>query len=81
GRQPWIVYGILRTRDAVGDYSADLWWLLGSTAVVYTLLTVGAVVVLRSMTRRWRAGEAGEEDLPSPYGPHSRLVDAGEAGR
>ncbi|WP_243697126.1 cytochrome ubiquinol oxidase subunit I [Aeromicrobium phragmitis] len=78
GRQPWIVYGIMRTRDAVGDYSADLWWLLGSTAVVYTALTIGAVVVLRSMTRRWRAGEA---DLPSPYGPQSRMVDAPEDER
>jgi cytochrome d ubiquinol oxidase subunit I len=30
---------------------------------------VGAVVVLRSMARRWRTGE---EDLPSPYGPEER---------
>jgi cytochrome d ubiquinol oxidase subunit I len=29
-------------------------------------MTVGGTVVLRSMVRRWRAGE---EDLPSPYGP------------
>ena len=28
----------------------------------------GAYVVLRSMARRWRAGE---HDLPSPYGPDS----------
>jgi cytochrome d ubiquinol oxidase subunit I len=34
--------------------------------VVYLGMTVGAWVVLRSMARRWRAGE---EDLPSPYGP------------
>jgi cytochrome d ubiquinol oxidase subunit I len=29
-------------------------------------MTVGAFVVLRSMARRWNAGD---EDLPSPYGP------------
>jgi cytochrome bd ubiquinol oxidase subunit I len=40
--------------------------LLAATVVVYTAMTVGAVAVLRSMARRWRAGE---EDLPSPYGP------------
>jgi cytochrome d ubiquinol oxidase subunit I len=65
GRQPWVVYGYLRTPDAAGD-NPQIWILLVATAVLYTGLTIGAVVVLRSMARRWRAGE---EDLPSPYGP------------
>jgi cytochrome d ubiquinol oxidase subunit I len=65
GRQPWIVYGVMRTPEAAGENSG-LWWLLGVTAVVYAAMTAGAVIVLRSMARRWRAGEA---DLPSPYGP------------
>ena len=51
GRQPWIVYGFMRTEEAAGSYSG-LWWLLGTTTVVYVLMTVGAVVVLRSMARR-----------------------------
>ncbi|THI96670.1 cytochrome ubiquinol oxidase subunit I [Nocardioides sp.] len=72
GRQPWIVYGVMRTPEAVGDYTSRLWWLLGTTSLVYAAMTVGAVVVLRSMARRWRAGEA---ELPSPYGPESRLWD------
>jgi cytochrome d ubiquinol oxidase subunit I len=44
-------------------------------------MTVGAIVVLRSMARRWRAGEV---DLPSPYGPqaqdpgHSTSAEAAE---
>jgi cytochrome d ubiquinol oxidase subunit I len=67
GRQPWTVYGVLRTTDAAGSNSG-LWWLFGATLVVYTGMTVGAVVVLRSMAQRWRAGEV---DLPSPYGPQS----------
>ncbi|MFO6452126.1 MULTISPECIES: cytochrome ubiquinol oxidase subunit I [unclassified Aeromicrobium] len=65
GRQPWVVYGVLRTTDAAGD-NPDVWMLLVATAVLYAVLTVGAITVLRSMARRWRAGE---EDLPSPYGP------------
>jgi cytochrome bd ubiquinol oxidase subunit I len=65
GRQPWVVYGFLRTADAAGSNPA-LWLLLAATVVVYSALTVAAVVVLRSMARRWRRGE---EDLPSPYGP------------
>jgi cytochrome d ubiquinol oxidase subunit I len=67
GRQPWVVYGVLRTSDAAGD-SPWIWWSLTGTVVVYTGLTAGAVVVLRSMARRWRAGET---DLPSPYGPEA----------
>jgi cytochrome d ubiquinol oxidase subunit I len=68
GRQPWIVYGFMRTPEAAGENSG-LWWLLGTTTVVYVLMTTGAVVVLRSMARRWRAGEI---DLPSPYGPQAQ---------
>ena len=74
GRQPWIVYGVMRTPEAAGSNSG-LWWLLGITTVVYAAMTAGAVVVLRSMARRWRAGDA---DLPSPYGP--QLQDAGRSG-
>jgi cytochrome bd ubiquinol oxidase subunit I len=76
GRQPWIVYGIMRTTEAAGDYSG-LWWLLGATTVVYAAMTAGAVVVLRSMARRWRTGEA---DLPSPYGPQAELADTTHGG-
>jgi cytochrome d ubiquinol oxidase subunit I len=76
GRQPWVVYGILRTEDAAGNHSGSLWWLLGTTVVVYSAMTAGAVVVLRSMARRWRAGEA---DLPSPYGP-AQLADTAAGG-
>ena len=67
GRQPWVVYNVLRTTDAAGD-SAWIWWSLTGTVVVYAGLTIGAIVVLRSMARRWRAGE---HDLPSPYAPET----------
>lgn len=76
GRQPWVVYDVLRTADAAGDYEG-LWWLVGATFVVYSGLTIGAVIVLRSMARRWREGQ---EDLPSPYGPQRRLGDDAPAG-
>lgn len=65
GRQPWIVYGVMRTTEAAGDNSG-LWWLYGASVLLYGGMTAGAVVVLRSMARRWREGS---EDLPSPYGP------------
>ncbi|MGF9759192.1 cytochrome ubiquinol oxidase subunit I [Microvirga sp. 0TCS3.31] len=73
GRQPWVVFGHMRTAEAAGSNSG-LWLLLAATVVVYTAMTVGAVAVLRSMARRWRAGE---EDLPSPYGPEGADTDPG----
>lgn len=65
GRQPWTVWQILRTTDAAST-STGLWWSFLGALVVYVGMTIGAWVVLRSMARRWRAGET---DLPSPYGP------------
>lgn len=65
GRQPWIVHGLMRTADAVTD-SPYVWATLSGLVVTYAAMTVAAVVVLRSMARRWAAGE---RDLASPYGP------------
>jgi cytochrome d ubiquinol oxidase subunit I len=65
GRQPWTVFGVLRTVNAATD-NPGLWWSYTGALLLYLGMTIGAVVVLRSMARRWRAGE---EDLPSPYGP------------
>jgi cytochrome d ubiquinol oxidase subunit I len=67
GRQPWIVYGHMRTAEAAGNY-AGLWWLVAATVLLYSAMTAGAAWVLRSMARRWRSGEI---DLPSPYSPES----------
>ena len=71
GRQPWVVYGVLRTTDAAGD-SPWIWWSLTGTVVVYAGLTVGR--------RRGApvdgaaAGGRGEHDLPSPYGPEATMT-------
>ncbi|WP_027366420.1 cytochrome ubiquinol oxidase subunit I [Desulfocurvibacter africanus] len=42
GRQPWIVYGIMRTSDAVSPAinSAQVWFSLGSIVAIYTLLGI-----------------------------------------
>ncbi|MDT5046610.1 MAG: cytochrome bd ubiquinol oxidase subunit [Mycobacterium sp.] len=65
GRQPWTVWKVLRTADAV-TRNSGIWWTYIGVVVLYIGMTIGAYVVLRSMARRWRANE---EDLPSPYGP------------
>ncbi|MDH3754093.1 MAG: cytochrome ubiquinol oxidase subunit I [Acidimicrobiia bacterium] len=72
GRQPWIVNGVLRTRDAVTDASW-IWLSFSVLVVIYAAMTVGATLVIRSMSRRWAAGET---DLQTPYGPPGALADA-----
>jgi cytochrome d ubiquinol oxidase subunit I len=72
GRQPWTVWQVLRTSDAA-SMSTGLWWSYTGVLVVYLVMSVGATVVLRSMARRWRAGD---ENLHSAYAPASVATDA-----
>lgn len=65
GRQPWVVHGILRTEDAVTD-GTWVWYTLIGLIIVYVGMFATGLWVLRSMSKRWAAGE---KDLESPYGP------------
>ena len=71
GRQPWIVHGLMRTEDAVTD-AGYIWFTLFALIVVYATMTLGATALIRSMSRRWRAGD---KDLASPYGPMEDAAD------
>ena len=66
GRQPWIVQGYMRTSEAVTD-AKGIWFTFGLVLLLYAGLGTGAVLVLRSMSRRWREGSA--EDVQGPYAP------------
>jgi cytochrome bd ubiquinol oxidase subunit I len=74
GRQPWTVWQVLRTTDAA-TMSTGIWWSYTGVLILYTGMTIAAYVVLRSMARRWRAGD---EDLPSPYAPAVVAATPGE---
>ena len=65
GRQPWVVHNVLRTEDAVTDGNWVWFTLIGLTIIYVGMFTAG-YGVLRSMSKRWAAGET---DLESPYGP------------
>jgi cytochrome bd ubiquinol oxidase subunit I len=73
GRQPWIVYEVMRTEDAVTQASG-VWVSLAAILVLYTLLGIATIVVLRAMARRWRDAEAGDVDVP--YGPRPGADEA-----
>jgi cytochrome d ubiquinol oxidase subunit I len=66
GRQPWIVYGHMRTEDAVTGAS-NLWIVFTVTIALYAALAVGTVLALRLLARRWRGQEEAGEGVP--YGP------------
>jgi cytochrome d ubiquinol oxidase subunit I len=50
GRQPWIVYGFMRTRDAVSTASG-LRYGYFLLLIVYVALTIAAITVLRRLSR------------------------------
>jgi cytochrome bd ubiquinol oxidase subunit I len=74
GRQPWIVYHFLRTRDAVTT-AGGVPVMFAAIVVIYAVVGVVAVLVLRALARRWREGEVGEEDVP--YGPPPAVTAGG----
>jgi len=71
GRQPWIVYGHLRTKDAVTD-TGGIWLTFTIILVLYALVATGLITALRVLARRWRARDDGA-DSDVPYGPRGPL--------
>ena len=77
GRQPWIVYNVLRTKDAVTDHGG-IWISFALIVVLYLLVAVGLITALRVMARRWRdRDEFADSDVP--YGPRGPLRLSEEA--
>jgi cytochrome bd ubiquinol oxidase subunit I len=60
GRQPWIVYGVLRVADAVNP-APGLQWGLVAVVAVYAMLSVVTVYVLRRLARSRPVPDAPQE--------------------
>ena len=75
GRQPWIVYGVMRVSDAVtGAPAAFVWTMLSVLVVVYALIAYFFIMLLLKLAARWRREDATETQEPEirvPYGPRS----------
>jgi cytochrome d ubiquinol oxidase subunit I len=65
GRQPWIVYGILRTADAVSP-APGLFLGFYAVLVIYVLLTALTVFVLRRLARHADTPAPQEVDAEPP---------------
>ncbi len=66
GRQPWVIYGLLRTEDAVSPIatpgvSASL---IAFVIVYFTVFAAGAWYILRLMRAAPQAGEHGPDAAP-----------------
>ncbi len=68
GRQPWIVYNVMRTSDAVTQANG-IWITFGLIVGLYAALGATLIISLRAMSRRWR--QDGREPDDVPYGPES----------
>jgi cytochrome d ubiquinol oxidase subunit I len=72
GRQPWVVYQILRTEDAVTDAgAAAVWTSFTVILILYAAIATATALILRGMARRWRTADL--EDAAIPYGPRERI--------
>lgn len=86
GRQPWILYGIMRTSEAVSPMPGLVWPLI-STIIVYLVLTgVTGVVVARLIaeTERKIHGDSSDGRGPAegggPSAHEGSATDKGSAG-
>ena len=67
GRQPWIVYEKMKVDDAA-TANTGIWITFIGVVILYVGLGITTILVLRQMSRRFRAGgPSSETDVP--YGP------------
>jgi cytochrome d ubiquinol oxidase subunit I len=76
GRQPWIVYRLMRVSDAVTTADpVSIWTMFAGLLVVYAVIAFFFVSVLLRLSSRWQLENAGREmeEAPpedgAPYGP------------
>jgi cytochrome d ubiquinol oxidase subunit I len=66
GRQPWVIYGLMRTRDAVSPIAAPAVGasLLAFVIVYFAVFAAGTIYILKLMALAPAAGERGEPHAP-----------------
>jgi cytochrome d ubiquinol oxidase subunit I len=73
GRQPWVVYRLLTT-TAAATTNGGVLTSLSVVVVLYAVLGAATILILRTLSRRWRRGDTQEPDVP--YGPQPALEEA-----
>ncbi|GAA4130317.1 cytochrome ubiquinol oxidase subunit I [Actinomadura keratinilytica] len=80
GRQPWIVYGVMRTEEAVNP-SPGLRYGLYVVLAVYTVLAAATISVLRRMRRRPEPAAADGPPAPPEAGTGAAKTSGRPADR
>jgi len=71
GRQPWLVYDVLRTSDAVTQAPGIVVSLV-LTSALYLVLAMTTLLVIAGMARRWQHAALSDADVP--YGPREATL-------
>jgi len=77
GRQPWIVYGRMKVEHAATG-NTGVWITFLVVAALYVGVATTTILVLRGMSRRFRAGGGGGQEESVPYGPREPVPVADE---
>jgi len=75
GRQPWIVYNLMKVEDAA-TANTGVWITFVAVVALYVGLGITTIQVLRLMSRRFRA-QTRFDETDAPYGP-SEIADEQE---
>jgi cytochrome d ubiquinol oxidase subunit I len=73
GRQPWIVYNLMRVEDAA-TANSGVWVTFIGVLVLYAAIGTTAILVLRGMSRRFRDPTQGVAEYDVPYGPDTPIA-------
>ena len=66
GRQPWIVYNLMKVEDAA-TANTGVWIMTVLVTVLYVGLGITTILILRTMSRRFRTRDVADHEVP--YGP------------
>ena len=82
GRQPWVIYGLLRTRDAVSPIGAPgvTGSLIAFVIVYFAVFAAGTWYILRLMAHAPAEGEPAPGRRPDPQRRHHPGAPAVERG-
>jgi cytochrome d ubiquinol oxidase subunit I len=76
GRQPWIVYNLMKVEDAA-TANTGVWVTFIVVLLLYPALAVTTILILRHMSRRFRRSGGSDDDVPyGPSGPSHALERA-----
>ena len=73
GRQPWIVYNLMKVEDAATG-NTGVWITFLLVVALYVGLGATTILILRGMSRRFRR-DGGFNEADVPYGPSEALAE------